>query len=782
MSQLEHQNWAASVQPSLTTAVLPVFAFSLFLSALLIFAVQPMFAKMVLPLLGGAPAVWNAAMVFFQASLLAGYLYAHLLAKHVPERLQSIIHVGVMGLGSLFLPFTVNQDFLPAPDAAIGPGVLVLFAVSIGFPFFALAANAPLLQSWFARTGHRDAHDPYFLYGASNAGSVLALLSYPVLIEPFLPMASQTFTWTVGYAVLAISVFGAAWIGRVTPKSEAIGTTTRAVPQVPAGERPQVSWPLRLRWIAAAAVPSSLMLGVTTELTTNIAAAPFLWVLPLALYLVTFILVFDRRSDRPGPVLTVLHAALLIAVLMLGFVLIKSVTLSIAAHLTLFFLSALICHSDLASRRPSAERLTEFYLSMSVGGVIGGALTALCAPLLFPTVFEYPLMLAATCLFLPGTIGRLPAILKDCGIAIAVLGIAGVLTYGGTLARIDNPEDRIFLMAVFLLLCTTFFVWRKRPLRAACLALAMAIATSLFVPLLTADTDRHLVSLQRNFFGVAKVLASDTPTGRVHHFVHGDTVHNVQLRDPGQTRIPLAYYAMEGPFGDIVRAARRQQPGMRVASIGLGAGALACHARSGEDWVMYEIDPAVVRIATDPAQFSYMQECAPDASIVVGDARLMIEAEPDGQFDLIIVDAFSSDSIPSHLVTVEAIELFRRKLTPDGLLFFHVSNRFADVGSVTIAAAQRLGLGSRYTYFQVKKDLPHSTWKYGTRAVAIAPERVLKTVFHNNPAWQPADPNPIVAAWTDDWSNVLGALIAHSRGGPIVEPMTDTSDHASKQR
>ncbi|MEM1049838.1 MAG: fused MFS/spermidine synthase [Pseudomonadota bacterium] len=771
MSQLDHQHWAAPArQPFAAAAGLPAFAFALFLSALLIFAVQPMFAKMVLPLLGGAPSVWNAAMVFFQASLLAGYLYAHLLARHVPERLQPIVHLGVMGLGALFLPFAVNQGFLPEPDAAVGPGVLVLFAVSIGFPFFALAANAPLLQSWFARTGHRDAHDPYFLYGASNAGSVLALLAYPVLIEPFFPMAAQTHTWAAGYGVLAISVFGAAWIGRSMLRSDAtVSASPAAAASAPAGERTSVTWPLRLRWIAAAAIPSSLMLGVTTELTTNIAAAPFLWVLPLALYLITFILVFDRRAPRPGPVLTILHAALLIAVLMFGLVFADFVAASIAVHLALFFISALICHSDLASRRPSADRLTEFYLCMSAGGVIGGALTALFAPLLFPTIFEYPLMLAAACLFLPGTIGRLRDVAKDCGIGIGVFAAVGLLTYLGTLVRVDDPDNGIFLQAVFVVLCAAYLLWRARPVRAACLALAMAVASSLFVPTLIADPGLRLVSLERSFFGVTKVLAIDTPAGPVHQFVHGDTAHNAQLRDPGKSQIPLSYYATEGPFGDIIRAARRNRPGMRVANVGLGAGALACHARPGEEWIMYEIDPAVVRIATDPALFSYVPDCTPNAAIVLGDARLTMEREPDGHFDLIIVDAFSSASIPGHLVTVEAIELFRSKLKPDGLLFFHVSNRFADVGSVTLAAAQELGLGSRYIGFQVRKDMPHAEWKYATRAVAVAPEPILEAALGDNPDWQAARPNPIVAAWTDDWSNILGALIAKSRGGPVLE-------------
>lgn len=761
---------------SLSTFALPVFASALFLSAFLIFAVQPMFAKMVLPLLGGAPAVWNTAMVFFQASLLAGYLYAHLLANKVPTRLQPILHIVVMASGALFLPFAVNLDFLPQPDAPLAPAVIILFAVSIGFPFFALSANAPLLQAWFARSGHRDAEDPYFLYGASNVGSVLALLAYPVLIEPFLATKMQAVTWAIGYGVLAVVIAGAAMIGlRMRPAPGSFVTVHAKTASPATAERPAsapVTWAMRGRWMLAAAIPSSLMLGVTTNITTNVAAAPFLWVLPLALYLGTFILVFDRKGSLPMRWIGYLHTALLISVLLFSFMFYDMIAVSVGLHLALFFISALICHADLASRRPPADRLTEFYLCMSAGGVIGGGLTALFAPELFPTIFEYPLMLAAACLFLPGAIGRLRAVAGDIGYGAGAFALTALITVAAVTFGGDIEGKLPYTQALFIALPLLYCFARNRPVRAAATALAMAIAMQFFVPHLSTAMDTRIVSRERSFFGVSTVKAVETEDGLVHRYAHGDTIHNTQLREPGERRVPLAYYAHEGPFGDIVRAAREKNPAMTVAAIGLGAGALACHTESGEEWVFYEIDPAVVRMATDPDRFSYMSDCAPDAPIVIGDARLTMATEPNGRFDLVIVDAFASDSIPAHLVTVEAIAMYRKKMKPDGLLFFHVSNRYVDVASVAGAAADALGLGARHIFFRPDDTAQHASLKTAVTAVAVAPEPLLASALDGVSEWSRKTPNEAVSAWTDDWSNIVGALIAKARGGPQPAPET----------
>ncbi len=750
-------------------SLLWLFAAALFLSAFLIFSVQPMFAKMVLPLLGGTPAVWNTAMVFFQAALLGGYFYAHLLASRVPFKWQGTLHLAVMASGLLFLPFAVNMAYMPEPDAAIAPAVLVLFAVSIGFPFFALSANAPLLQSWFSRTAHKDAKDPYFLYGVSNVGSVLALLSYPVLIEPLLPVKMQADIWAAGYGLLAVLVIASSAMalrGRVfaMPPSE-----MPAARQEADRERPEaasvISWGLRLRWILAAAIPASLMLGTTTNISTNIAAAPFLWVLPLALYLGTFIIVFDRRKALPMRSIAAVHTLLLVAVLMFTVLLRHYITATVGINLALFFVSALICHADLAARRPSANKLTEFYFCMSFGGVLGGAATALAAPLVFSTVFEYPLMLAAACLFLPGAVGRGRALLADLGFGAIAFLLAALVVFAATVFSDIGNARVVAGIALFGLLPVAYFFARTRPVKAAATALAMAASAHFLLPQVLSGTEQRIISRDRSFFGISTVTAVQTEDGPVHRFSHGDTVHNTQLRVDGQTRVPLAYYSFEGPFGDIIRATREGTSNPAIAVIGLGAGALSCYTQPGEDWTYFEIDPAVVRLATDPSRFSYVSECSPDSRIVLGDARLTLESEADRSFDLLIVDAFSSDSIPVHLVTTEAINLYRRKLKPDGLLFFHVSNRYLDVASVVVAGARSLGLDSRFAGFRADESMPFHRLKIATDALAVAPAARLASALEGKPVWRPVDPHPSVSAWSDDWSNVFGALLARFRGG-----------------
>ncbi len=747
--------------------LLALFAAALFLSAFLIFSVQPMFAKMVLPLLGGTPAVWNTAMVFFQAALLGGYLYAHLLASRVPLKWQGGLHMAVMAFGLLFLPFAVNMTYMPAPDTAIAPAVLVLFAVSIGFPFFALSANAPLLQSWFSRTAHKDARDPYFLYGVSNFGSVLALLSYPVVIEPLLPVKLQAESWAAGYGLLALLILAAsamAWRARSVAPPPIAGEGREAM-STGLGTTSVVGWGLRLRWIAAAAIPASLMLGTTTNISTNIAAAPFLWVLPLALYLGTFIIVFDRKKALPMRLIGSMHTLLLVAVLMFTVLLRHHISATVGINLALFFVSALICHADLAAHRPAANRLTEFYFCMSLGGVVGGGLTALAAPLVFATVFEYPLMLAAACLFLPGAVERGRALLRDIGFGVCAFVLAALVVLAATVLG-DVANARVYAgVVLFGLLPVAYFFARTRPVKAAATALAMAATAHFLLPQVLSGADQRVISRDRSFFGISTVTAVETEDGPVHRFSHGDTVHNTQLRVAGQTRVPLAYYSEEGPFGDIVRAVREATSTPAVAVIGLGAGALSCYTRPGEDWTFFEIDPAVVRLATDASRFSYVTECAPDARIVVGDARLTLEEEADGRYDLLIVDAFSSDSIPVHLVTTEAIELYRRKLNPDGLLFFHVSNRYLDVASVVVAGARALGLGSRFVGFRADESMPFHRLKIATDAVSVAPEERLAAALDGVSNWRRVDPDPTVSAWSDDWSNVFGALLARFRGG-----------------
>ena len=756
-----------------SSLTLPLFTIAIFLSAFLIFVVQPMFSKMVLPLLGGSPAVWNTAMVFFQACLLGGYLYAHLLVRFVPFRLQIATHMGVMLVGLLFIPFAINTAYLPSPDGFIPFSVILLFAVSIGYPFFALSANAPLLQSWFSRSGHKDAHDPYFLYGASNIGSALALLSYPVLIEPLLSVQGQTGSWSWGYVLLAAFILAASLSVR-----PAQGTPAATASPQGAEARPDISLKLCLRWVLAAAIPSSLMLGATNHITTNVAATPFLWVMPLALYLFTFVLVFDRKGGLPLKWIVWIHAILLLAALVFGDLLDRQILIGIGLHLALFFFSALLCHGDLARNRPAAKHLTTFYLLMSVGGVLGGAVTALLAPIVFSSVLEYPLMIAATCLFLPAAssywkAGIVRTISKDMLVVAGVLVSCAALTFGAVELKAaygaDLSTEVTTLGALVLLLPVIFYVLAiGKPVRATLLAFAIIAITATAMPRLFFDKDASLVSIERSFFGVSKVASYVRADGiEVHQFNHGKTVHNVQLRGETHERIPLAYYHTEGPFADAIAMARRLSPTPSIASIGLGAGALACYVQPGENWRFYEIDNAVIDMARNPELFSYVELCAPDAPIILGDARLKVAEEPDASFDLVIVDAFTSNAIPAHLLTREAIDMYLAKLKPGGILFFHVSNRFADVGSVVISSARERGLESRYIVSKPSADSPFHDLRHTVAAVVMADAGTISRTFDDLGTWKDYDPNPAVGEWTDDWSNVFGSLLAKYRGGPI---------------
>lgn len=733
------------------TIVLGAFAAALFVSATLVFSVQPLAARMVLPALGGSPAVWNAAMVFFQGALLVGYLYAHVLVTHVPQRWQAVLHMSVLAAGALFLPFAVNVGGVDAGSPSLS--VIVLFAAALGLPFVALSANAPLLQSWFSRTGHRDAADPYFLYGSSNLGSVLALLAYPVAIEPFLSLRTQTELWTLGYVLFAVLLYVAHRYVR----------TDSPVASAPASATPEEAAPVtmatRLRWIAAAAIPSSLMLGVTSHLTTNVAAAPFLWVLPLVLYLVTFMLVFERRRQLPWTPIVFAHALLLTAVLLFESSFKGSLVLLTLVHLGLFFVATLVCHGDLARRRPAASGLTGFYFCMSLGGVMGGAATALLAPVLFSQVWEYPLMLAATCLFAPATTREtLRNWARPIGLAVAGLGALVLL---GQLLDAAHTLSVVGTVGIAALVPLS----RGAPWRFATAAL-LAIATGTALLHHVGELAKFTVlSSERSFFGQHVTRAYDTDEGRVHAYYHGDTLHNMQLRAPDLRREPLAYYAREGTFADAVRAVRRIKPNPRIAVIGLGAGAMACHAKPGEAWTFYEIDPIVVRLARDTSRFSYVSDCAPNARIVTGDARLTIAREPAASFDLIILDAFSSDSVPGHLLTREALQTYRQRLASDGFVFVHTSNRFTDVSSVAIAGGEALGWSTRYGAFQPTPDTPLRAFKGPSMAVVMGPEASVAEL-KGEADWARHAPHPLVKPWTDDFSNVVSAILAFRDGGP----------------
>jgi hypothetical protein len=678
---------------------LPLYAGTIFLSAFLLFGIQPMFAKMVLPRLGGSPGVWSVAMVFFQAVLLAGYAYAHWLVSRCTVRRAALIHIALMAFVLLAaLPIGIAAGFERPPQEGEIPWLIALFTASVGLPFFAVAANGPLLQAWFARTGHAQAGDPYFLYAASNIGSFLALIAYPFLVEPFLTLSVQAIAWTWGFGLLLAGIAACAGLG--------LGRSSAAVTAVPAALVPSaIPARQKLGWVALAFVPSGLLVAVTAHISTDAASVPLLWVVPLALFLLTFVIVFQRRPLlRHG---WMLNAQLVfVAAFMLKLVFQPKIGWGgeLALHIGLFFTMAMVAHGELARRRPDAANLTQFYLWMSVGGVLGGLFCGLIAPSIFNSIIEYPLLIIAGVLCRPGfsTI-RLP---RPVWVVLALVVLAGL---AATIVKEQQRTDSV-----------------------------------------------------RSFFGVNKILDSDD--GRFRTLVHGSTVHGAQrLRhDDGAIATgrpePLTYYFTGGAIADGIDAVRQAGGGTlgAVAAIGLGTGSLACQMRPAEGWTFYEIDPQVLRMATDPARFGFLSACAADARFVLGDARLTLADAPANSLDLIVVDAFSSDAIPTHLMTTEAIGLYLAKLKPNGVVLFHISNRNMDLGPVVTATAHAKGLA---TWIRPSRPTPElrAQMKYSPHVAMIArrPEDAGLSPAHG---WVRQDVPGTARAWRDDYADVIGAI------------------------
>jgi hypothetical protein len=728
-----------------------LYAATLFVSALLLFSIQPMFAKMVLPKLGGAPAVWSVAMVFFQTVLLGGYAYAHLLNRLLPPGRAVMFHLLLVGATAMMLPIAIAPGWGAPPLDGTALWLFGLFAASIGLPFFTLSASAPLLQSWFAASGHRQASNPYVLYAASNLGSFAALFAYPVVIEPFLTLKTQTAAWSIGFALLAVLL---SVVGLVA---------TRAVPaaaQAEGADDVRTSAGERMRWIALAAIPSGLVIAVTAHMTTDIAAAPFLWVVPLAIFLLTFVAVF---SERPW----IAHASVVrfapfavapLAVSLIGGEKVFWLT-TIALNLVAFALLTLMCHGELYARRPNPRRLTEFYLCTSFGGVIGGAFAGLLAPLIFNGNYEYPILIALALLCMPGFFaGGLRKALTDAAPWLLLSTVLAVIWYATFLqppATLELP-----FQGLLALLAAAMLFQRQRPTRFFGLVVLSFTVTALWRPGLAP------IETARSFFGVHKV--AEVGDGKARVLYHGTTVHGAQrLRNDDGTPVsgpllPQTYYYPGGPYSDAIGAARAVRGNLdHVAVVGLGTGTLACHRKGGELWTFFEIDPEVIRIARDPRHFEFLSRCAPDAPIVVGDARLTLEASRD-RYDLIVLDAFSSDSIPVHLLTRDAIAGYLSRLSPHGVIIAHISNRYLDLAPVVANVAHSHGLVAFIREDNSADDLM-ATLKANARLVVMA--REAGDTGSVAASWTSLRSDPSSALWTDDYSNILGIMLRKKFGG-----------------
>ena len=714
------------------------------------FSIQPMFARFVLPLFGGTPAVWSTSMLFFQAALLAGYAYAHAVTRRLGVRRAALLHVGVVLVPLLALPLDVPAEWAPHGAEDPVPRLLAALLTGVGLPFFAVATTAPLLQRWLAGTDHPAARDPYFLYRASNLGSVVGLLAYPLVLEPMLRLGAQGAVWAGGYLGLVALVTACAVVVRRSGYARAGASEARAAARGDGDPPVSLSAARRARWVGLAFVPSSLMLGVTSFATTDLAPIPLLWSVPLALYLVSFILAFapGARTERRHRIVVL---ALPVAALALSIALLLEAHdppwLLIPLHFAGFFVAALVCHGELARDRPPASRLTEFYLWLALGGVLGGAFNALLAPALFDSLLEYRLVLVLACLCLPLRPGRFPAGPHSRWLDLAVplllgTGVAAILALASRAGGDAEMVGRGFALSVAAGVALNF---ARRPLRFGLSLGAIVLAGALLAP------GEPVLSQDRSFFGVNRVEAQ---AGGYHVLVNGTTTHGGQfVHDPDRALVPRAYYHPSGPIGQVMSEARRARGSRRVAVLGLGTGALACYARGDEEWMFFEIDRTVERIARDPRLFTYLRDCPGRHRVVLGDARLSLAHERNRGFRLIVADVFSSDAIPVHLLTREAIRLYRAKLVPGGLLALHVSNRYLDLGPVAGALARDARLDCLTEW---ERDGVRVPGKVPSRWVVMAESGRNLGRLASDPRWRPCQGG--TRAWTDDFSNLVGAF------------------------
>ncbi len=732
-----------------------VYTVTMLVSALLLFLVEPMFARMVLPLLGGSPAVWNTAMVFYQVALLVGYVYAHAATAWLGVRRQAALHAALILLPMLVLPIRIPAGWVPPTESNPIPWLLGLMLLRLGLPFAVLSATSPMLQKWFASTPHPNARDPYFLYAASNVGSLFALLAYPLLIEPRLRLAVQSRLWAIGYGVLVVLMLACALIVWRSPRRSAEPADApleEAGSPAGAAGAGQLTARRRARWVLLAFVPSSLMLSVTTYFSTNLTPFPLLWVLPLAIYLLSFILVFAQK-----PLLSYRLSARALSLVLLPLV----ITLAMAAsgpiwllvplHLFTLFLAAMVCHGALAQDRPPAKSLTEFYLWLSVGGALGGVFNALLAPILFSSVVEYPLGLVLAILMVrwPSSGKEKPsARWLDLGLPVALGALMAALALSLRAAGVKSVQ--LTAAVACGLPAVISFSFSRRPVR-----FALSVGAMLLVSALTIGPANRVLYAERSFFGVSRVVIDQ---GARHHLLfHGDTLHGMQSLDPSRRCEPLSYYYGGGPISAVFAAFSDAGAKQRVAIVGLGSGALSSYSQPGQQWTFYEIDPTVERIARDPRWFTFLQDCAPSARVVLGDARLSLARATSAEYDLMILDAYSSDAIPVHLITREALALYLDKLAPQGVLAFHISNRYLDLQPVLGQLAYDAGLVAlAEDDFGVRAD--ESPVKSPSRWVVMARDEAALGKLTSDSRWQRLEGRPGVAVWTDDYSSIVSVI------------------------
>ncbi len=736
---------ATTAAPAFTSAQRVLFVITICAGSFLLFLVQPLVARMALPRLGGAPAVWNSAMLVYQALLLGGYAYAHWLAK-LSGRSQSIIHLGGFIVAALMLPIGLSQA-MPPVDASPVLWVPWLLLTSIGPIFFIVSAQAPLMQRWFTLSGGGD---PYPLYAASNLGSFGGLIAYPLIVEPLLPVAEQSLLWSIGYGVLALLVLLCA----LRLPTVAVATDKAVSISLPPARSETI------RWIILAAIPSGLMLATTLHLTTDIVAMPLLWVIPLGLYLLSFSVAF--ATDRRLADFFTRIAPLTLPIAACGVFADATEYQMVFAGITVFnmFVIAVALHSAMFARRPAPEHLTRFYLAMSVGGVIGGIVCALIAPLIFDWTYEYPLLMIASAIALaPRALFDATAafwnrssaarIARFAAIAMVFVSLIGQGSFGiPDSAKIQAGVAIVLIVAILLSM-------GNRLVYVAGIA-ALMLTQGGWTKLGLSFADGMMT---RSYFGVYAVR----PSGKdARLLVHGTTVHGIQnLGSQTRERMPNSYYApLSGVGLAMTHAERLYGPNARIAAVGLGAGTLACYAQPGQDWTFYEIDPVIEGIARDPKRFTFLSRCLPNVPVRIGDARLTLAQDKAASADILAIDAFSSDSVPMHLLTREAFESYARKITPDGLLLVHISNRYLDLAPVIAAAAKDGWVAKLRIYRPDKTDTDTNRYSASNWvALARKPARLDALVSASGKdSWQDLPARDNFEAWSDNYASILPIL------------------------
>lgn len=712
------------------------FTLTIFVSASLLFFVQPLFAKLVLPHIGGAPAVWTTAMLFFQVVLLSGYLYAHGLTKFLPLRWQLPVHLTFWAAALTFLPLSVSAGWIYDPEASTTLQTLTLFALGVGVPFGMLSANAPLLQAWYAQSSGPSAQDPYFLYGASNFGSLLALLAFPLVAEPFLGATMIGHAWAIVFIAFGglLVLSGALALRYPAPRARDAATLAP-------------SQKLRLGqlglWVFLAFVPSSLMLAITTRVSTDMGALPLIWVVPLSIYIFSFVITFTQRPWLPDRVLPKLSlaACAVMAVLMTSYARGLPTWGAGLIFAPMLFVIATSAHRLLYLHRPDSTRLTVFYICMSVGGALGGLFNSILAPYVFDSLHEGWLsVISAAVITLIGhrTLGTRPL-----AYGVLLAGAAVILCSNLRTLFEDTPLYPLILLAAI----GGFALGASRLHRAPAAAI---IAITAFIVVDVATVREDYLFKDRSFFGGHTVY--DTDGLRV--YANGTTIHGYQnVSQPGTRPVPLSYYHPDSPMAQVLTTSEGIETA-RIGIVGLGVGSLACYATPGQSWEFYEIDHMVDQVARTPSLFTFMSECAPGSRTHLGDARVVL-AQQEHRFDIMVLDAYSSDSIPMHLLTIEAVQMYLDRLAPGGQLVFHISNRYYDLSQPLARIGRDLGLFAAIRSDRVNAASPPGARDSVVMVLTAAPQRM--AFLLQDDRWSPVAPDSAVA-WTDDRAHVLSAL------------------------